>query len=234
MSFSESRAWARVVLWPMGVALLAISLATPVVSQTVFERWLPCRVIGCCPARWPAGRFLCDVHVTGKPAVVAAVGRIVFARTVLIFVLAFIGWRTASTLHRGRPPQLRGKRRRRKSLFFIFVGWRSRAGHHRLHGVMYASFGAARALATECRPGRIDPAWTLNRLWFRCGSKTLLRLAVFTLSARRKRRRGHSVTAPMPWPQPRCLSGLRLAAIAAGEVHGFTSPQGVGGSSRQR
>src|SRR5512133_4116131 len=32
-------AWARVMLWPMGVALIGISLASPLVSQTVFAKW---------------------------------------------------------------------------------------------------------------------------------------------------------------------------------------------------
>jgi len=31
--------WARAVLWPMGLALVGISLATPLVSQTVFDKW---------------------------------------------------------------------------------------------------------------------------------------------------------------------------------------------------
>ena len=31
--------WARRALWPMGVALLAISVATPLVSPAVFEKW---------------------------------------------------------------------------------------------------------------------------------------------------------------------------------------------------
>ena len=31
--------WARTMLWPMGAALVGISLATPMVSQSVFQRW---------------------------------------------------------------------------------------------------------------------------------------------------------------------------------------------------
>src|SRR6476661_5979228 len=31
--------WARKVLWPMGAALVGISLATPLVSGTVFDKW---------------------------------------------------------------------------------------------------------------------------------------------------------------------------------------------------
>ena len=31
--------WARKVLWPIGATLVGISLATPVVSPTVFDKW---------------------------------------------------------------------------------------------------------------------------------------------------------------------------------------------------
>jgi cytochrome d ubiquinol oxidase subunit II len=118
--------WARRVLWPMGAALAGISLATPLVSPTVFDRWfampqflglLPIPVI-CAVA------FYAVFHVTAKPKVVAAgYGWVVFASTVLIFVMAFLGlayslypyividrltvWQAASAT---------------KSLIFIFVG----------------------------------------------------------------------------------------------------------------
>jgi cytochrome d ubiquinol oxidase subunit II len=118
--------WARKVLWPMGAALVAISLATPLVSRTVFEKWfampqflalLPIPV-ACVVA------FYAAFHVIGKPkAVAAGYGWVIFASTVLIFVLAFIGlayslypyividrltvWQAASAP---------------KSLMFIFVG----------------------------------------------------------------------------------------------------------------
>jgi cytochrome d ubiquinol oxidase subunit II len=119
-------AWARKVLWPMGAALVGISLATPAVSQTVFDRWFSMpQFIGLLPIPVAcAAAFYAAFHVTAKPRVVAAgYGWVVFASTVLIFVLAFLGlayslypyividrltvWQAASAT---------------KSLMFIFVG----------------------------------------------------------------------------------------------------------------
>jgi cytochrome d ubiquinol oxidase subunit II len=119
-------AWARKVLWPMGAALVGISLATPAVSQTVFDRWFSMpQFIGLLPIPVAcAAAFYAAFHVTAKPRVVAAGYRwVVFASTVLIFVLAFLGlayslypyividrltvWQAASAT---------------KSLMFIFVG----------------------------------------------------------------------------------------------------------------
>lgn len=118
--------WARRVLWPMGLALIAISLASPLVSQTVFNRWFDMpQFLGLLPIPVAcAVAFYAAFHVTGRPTVVAAgYGWVVFASTVLIFVLAFIGlayslypyividrmtvWQAASAT---------------KSLIFIFVG----------------------------------------------------------------------------------------------------------------
>jgi cytochrome d ubiquinol oxidase subunit II len=118
--------WARRVLWPMGLALIAISLASPLVSQTVFDRWFAMpQFLGLLPIPVAcAVAFYAAFHVTGRANVVAAgYGWIVFASTVLIFVLAFIGlayslypyividrmtvWQAASAT---------------KSLVFIFVG----------------------------------------------------------------------------------------------------------------
>ena len=118
--------WARKVLWPMGAALVGISLATPAVSQTVFDRWFSMpQFIGLLPIPVAcAAAFYAAFHVIGKPRVVAAgYGWVVFASTVLIFVLAFLGlayslypyividrltvWQAASAT---------------KSLMFIFVG----------------------------------------------------------------------------------------------------------------
>ncbi|WP_427911580.1 cytochrome d ubiquinol oxidase subunit II [Ramlibacter sp. MMS24-I3-19] len=118
--------WARKVLWPMGVALVGISLATPLVSQTVFSRWfqLP-QLIGLLPIPVAcAAAFYAAWHVIARPRVVAVgYGWIVFASTVLIFVMAFLGlayslfpfividrltvWQAASA---------------HESLVFIFVG----------------------------------------------------------------------------------------------------------------
>ena len=86
--------WGRRVWWPMGVALLAISVATPLVSETVFAKWfgmpqlfalLPVPLV--CAAAFLALRW-----VLTRPGVVGAgYGWLVFANTVLIFVLAFFG-----------------------------------------------------------------------------------------------------------------------------------------------
>ena len=90
----KSVAWAARVFWPMAGALVAISLATPIVSQTVFAKWfrlpelfalLPIPLI-CAAALWALH------HVIQRPnAVKAGYGWVVFAATVLIFVMAFFG-----------------------------------------------------------------------------------------------------------------------------------------------
>jgi cytochrome d ubiquinol oxidase subunit II len=122
----KSVAWARKVLWPMGAALLGISLATPLVSQMVFDKWFAMpQFIGLLPIPVAcAAAFYAAFHVTARPNVVAAgYGWIVFASTVLIFVLSFLGlayslypyividrltvWQAASAT---------------ESLLFIFVG----------------------------------------------------------------------------------------------------------------
>jgi cytochrome d ubiquinol oxidase subunit II len=122
----KSVAWARKVLWPMGLALVGISMATPLVSPTVFAKWFSMpEFIGLLPIPVAcAVAFYAAFHVINKPRVVAAgYGWIVFASTVLIFVLAFLGlayslypyividrltvWQAASAP---------------KSLLFIFVG----------------------------------------------------------------------------------------------------------------
>ena len=86
--------WARTVIWPMGVALVGISMATPLVSQTVFDKWfaLP-QLIGLLPIPLAcAAAFYAALHVLYRPKVVAAgYGWVVFASTVLIFLLAFLG-----------------------------------------------------------------------------------------------------------------------------------------------
>jgi cytochrome bd ubiquinol oxidase subunit II len=119
-------AWARKVLWPMGAALVGISLASPLVSHTVFERWFEMpQFIGLLPIPVAcAAAFFAAFHVTARPRIVeAGYGWVVFASTVLIFVLAFLGlayslypyividrltiWQAAADA---------------KSLMFIFVG----------------------------------------------------------------------------------------------------------------
>jgi cytochrome d ubiquinol oxidase subunit II len=118
--------WARRVLWPMGAALVGISLATPLVSHTVFDRWFAMpQFLGLLPIPVAcAVAFYAAFHVITRPKVVdAGYGWVVFASTVMIFVLAFLGlayslypyividrltvWQAASAT---------------ESLIFIFVG----------------------------------------------------------------------------------------------------------------
>ena len=118
--------WARKLLWPMAAALVGISLASPLVSPTVWDRWfaLP-QLIGLLPIPVAcAAAIYAAFHVTHRPNIVqAGYGWIVFASTVLVFVMAFLGlayslypyividrltvWQAASAP---------------KSLLFIFVG----------------------------------------------------------------------------------------------------------------
>jgi cytochrome bd ubiquinol oxidase subunit II len=87
-------AWARWALWPMGLALVAISAATPLVSLTVLEKWFAMPdLIGLLPIPVAcAAAFFSAWHVLGRPRVVeAGYGWVVFASTALIFVLAFLG-----------------------------------------------------------------------------------------------------------------------------------------------
>jgi hypothetical protein len=86
--------WARAVILPMGVALVGISLATPMISPTVFDKWFSMpEFIGLLPIPVAcAAAFYAAFHVISKPKVVAAgYGWVVFASTVLLFVLAFFG-----------------------------------------------------------------------------------------------------------------------------------------------
>jgi cytochrome bd ubiquinol oxidase subunit II len=118
--------WARAAMWPMGIALIGISLGSPLVSHSVFDRWFAMpQFIGLLPIPVAcAVAFYAVFHVTGKPKVVeSGYGWVVFASAVLIFVLAFLGlayslypyividrltiWQAASAT---------------KSLIFIFVG----------------------------------------------------------------------------------------------------------------
>ncbi|GAC1531505.1 MAG: cytochrome d ubiquinol oxidase subunit II [Ramlibacter sp.] len=87
-------AWARKVLWPMGLALVGISMATPLVSHTVFERWFAMpQLIGLLPIPVAcAVAFFAAWQVITRPKIVAAgYGWVVFASTVLVFVMAFLG-----------------------------------------------------------------------------------------------------------------------------------------------
>ncbi|GAA6140305.1 cytochrome d ubiquinol oxidase subunit II [Hydrogenophaga sp. 5NK40-0174] len=86
--------WARRAMWPMGLSLLAISIATPLVSSAVFEKWFS----------GPSSIALMPVPLTcllafavirwtlvNRSIVNGGHGWLVFASTVLIFVLAFFG-----------------------------------------------------------------------------------------------------------------------------------------------
>ena len=86
--------WARRVIWPMGAALLAISAATPLVNPAVVQKWfgLP-QVFGLVPIPLMCALAFFAVRwvVTHPEVVKAGYGWVVFANTVLIFVLAFLG-----------------------------------------------------------------------------------------------------------------------------------------------
>lgn len=86
--------WGQGALWPMGFALTGISLATPLVSPTVFAKWfvLP-ELFALLPIPLACvAAFFAIRHALTTPRVVqAGYGWIVFAATVLIFVLAFLG-----------------------------------------------------------------------------------------------------------------------------------------------
>lgn len=86
--------WGQRVLWPMGLALVGISLATPLISQTVFAKWfvLP-ELFALLPIPLACvAAFLAIRHVLASQRVVqAGYGWIVFVATVVIFVLAFFG-----------------------------------------------------------------------------------------------------------------------------------------------
>ena len=63
--------WARTALWPMGTALVGISLASPLVSHTVFERWFAMpQFIGLLPIPVAcAVAFYAIWHVARRPEV---------------------------------------------------------------------------------------------------------------------------------------------------------------------
>lgn len=87
-------AWARRALWPMAASLFAISLATPLVSAQVWDKWFAVpELFMLLPVPLMSVLALVAIHwVAGRSSVVeAGYGWLVFANTVLIFVLAFFG-----------------------------------------------------------------------------------------------------------------------------------------------
>ena len=91
---AKAIAWGRAAFWPMTATLLAISVATPLVSHTVYEKWfaLPQFLLLLPIPLACALALLAMRHVLWRPGIVAAgYGWVVFAAAVLIFVLAFFG-----------------------------------------------------------------------------------------------------------------------------------------------
>ncbi|MEY2953024.1 MAG: hypothetical protein RLZZ401_1111 [Pseudomonadota bacterium] len=85
---------ARRVLWPMALALVAISGATPLVNPDVVAKWFTMPAMFAllpiplsCAIAFLALRWV----VTRPRAIQQGYGWVVFAATVLIFVLAFLG-----------------------------------------------------------------------------------------------------------------------------------------------
>jgi cytochrome d ubiquinol oxidase subunit II len=85
---------ARRVLWPMGLALLAISAATPLVNPAVVARWFSMpALLWLMPVPLScAAAFFALYRVLTQPGLAQGrKGWVVFGATVLIFVLAFFG-----------------------------------------------------------------------------------------------------------------------------------------------
>jgi cytochrome d ubiquinol oxidase subunit II len=86
--------WARQALWPMAASLAAISLATPLVSEQVWDKWFTMPALFMLlPVPLMSVLALVAIHwVSNRPVVVnAGYGWLIFSNTVLIFVLAFFG-----------------------------------------------------------------------------------------------------------------------------------------------
>ncbi len=91
---TKAVAWARRFLWPMGLALLAISAATPLVSPVVVQKWFTMPAFFALlpvPLSCAAAFFAIRWVLTHPDLIRAGHGWVVFASTVLIFVLAFFG-----------------------------------------------------------------------------------------------------------------------------------------------
>jgi cytochrome bd ubiquinol oxidase subunit II len=91
---ARSLRWARLAILPFAIGIAAISLATPLVSETIFNKWfrlpdffallpIPLITVAAVMTLW---------HVTGRKKIMdAGYGWIVFAATVLVLILATLG-----------------------------------------------------------------------------------------------------------------------------------------------
>ncbi len=87
-------AWARKAILPFVLGIAAVSIATPLISETIYNKWfrlpdffalLPIPVV-------TAAAFAALWHVSGKKSIIdAGYGWIVFASTVLVLILATLG-----------------------------------------------------------------------------------------------------------------------------------------------
>jgi cytochrome d ubiquinol oxidase subunit II len=86
--------WARNAILPFLIGVSAVSIATPLISETIFNKWftlpgffalLPIPLV-------TAAAFAALWHVTGKKSIIdAGYGWIAFASTVLVLILATLG-----------------------------------------------------------------------------------------------------------------------------------------------
>ena len=86
--------WARDAILPFVIGIAAISIATPLISETIFNKWfrLPVFFALLPIPLMSAAAFAALWHVTGRKAIVdAGYGWIVFAATVLVLILATLG-----------------------------------------------------------------------------------------------------------------------------------------------
>jgi cytochrome bd ubiquinol oxidase subunit II len=86
--------WARRAIVPFAIGIAAISITTPLVSETIFNKWfrMPGLLALLPIPLMSAAAFAALWHVTGRKAIVnAGYGWIVFAATVLVLILATLG-----------------------------------------------------------------------------------------------------------------------------------------------
>lgn len=86
--------WARMAIWPMGMGLFMVSIATPMVSESIAEKWftLPNAIL-LMPI--PLVCLLCYVAIVvllNKPKILTSgYGWLIYASTVVICVMASLG-----------------------------------------------------------------------------------------------------------------------------------------------